>query len=151
MKVVRHYCVKLCCLAQVWLAGFAASLHLPTLLTLTGLLALALAICGCGKKQSPAAENAPADTQAAALTQPAPGAIGRGPRVLKQPETIVQPDGQTDLTALNRCLVRWLIANKRRPKDFEDFAATAGVPIPPPPAGKQYVIGKDMHIVLVNR
>ena len=48
-------------------------------------------------------------------------------------------------------MVRWLIANKRRPKDFEDFAATAGVPIPPPPAGKKYAIGKDMHIVLVNR
>jgi hypothetical protein len=70
---------------------------------------------------------------------------------MRQPETIVQPDGQTDLKALNRCLIRWLIANKRRPNNFEDFAATAGVPIPPPPAGKQYAIGKDMHIVLVNR
>jgi hypothetical protein len=68
-----------------------------------------------------------------------------------QPETMAQPDGQSDLKALNRCMVRWLIANKRRPKDFADFAATAGVPIPPPPAGKKYVIGKDMHIVLVSR
>lgn len=68
-----------------------------------------------------------------------------------QPETIAQPDGQADIKALNRCLVRWLIANKRRPKDFADFAATAGVPIPPPPAGKQYAIGKNMHIVLVDR
>ena len=31
MKVVRHYCVKLCRLGHVWLDGFAAGLHLPTL------------------------------------------------------------------------------------------------------------------------
>jgi hypothetical protein len=70
---------------------------------------------------------------------------------MRQTETIVQPDGQPDIHALNRCLVRWLIANKRRPKDFADFAATSGVAIPPPPAGKRYVIGKDMHILLVDR
>ena len=122
-------------------------------LTLTGLLALALAICGCGRQKSSDAGNSSANTQTPASTQPAPGPVGPGPgpQVLKQPETVAQPDGQTDIHALNRCLVRWLIANKRRPKDFEDFAATAGVPIPPPPAGKRYVIGKDMHIMLVNR
>jgi murein DD-endopeptidase MepM/ murein hydrolase activator NlpD len=124
-----------------------------TALVLTGLLALALAICGCGKKKSPEAAKSSADTQVTSPTQPAPGAAGPGPgpQVLKQPATIVQPDGQADIKELNRCLIRWLIANKRRPKDFADFAATAGVPIPPPPAGKQYVIGKNMHIVLVDR
>ena len=122
-----------------------------TLIALAGLLASALAISGCSKKQSPATEKSAADTQAPSSAEPAPGAAGPGPHVLKQPETVAQQDGQPDLHALNRCLVRWLIANKRRPKNFDDFAATAGVPIPPPPEGKQYVIGKDMHIVLVNR
>ena len=122
-----------------------------TSLALTGLLALALAICGCSKKKSSEAAKSSADTQVTSPTQPAPGAAGPGPQVLKQPEAVAQSDGQTDLHALNRCLIRWLIANKRRPKDFADFAATAGVPIPPPPAGKQYVIGKNMHIVLVDR
>jgi hypothetical protein len=74
---------------------------------------------------------------------------------MRQPATIAQPDGQPDgqpdMKELNRCLMRWLFANKRRPKDFADFAATAGVAIPPPPAGEQYVIGKDMRIVLVDR
>jgi len=122
-----------------------------TSLALIGVLALALAICGCGKKKSTGAEEASAGNQVPSSTQPAPDAVAPAPQVMRQPETIVQPDGQTDLKALNRCLIRWLIANKRRPNNFEDFAATAGVPIPPPPAGKQYAIGKDMHIVLVNR
>lgn len=125
--------------------GFGASL------VLTGLLALALVVCGCGRKKSLAAAKSSDASQAPSSTQPATGAPGPGPQVLRQPEAVVQTDGQTDLHALNRCLIRWLIANKRRPKDFADFAATAGVPIPPPPAGKQYAIGKDMHIVLVSR
>jgi len=119
-------------------------------LTLTGLLALALAICGCSKKKSLEVGKSAADVQAPASTQPAPGVPG--PLVLSQPaEAMVQSDGQPDFHALNRCMVRWLIANKRRPKDFDDFAATAGMPIPPPPAGKKYAIGDNMHIVLVNQ
>jgi hypothetical protein len=43
------------------------------------------------------------------------------------------------------------MANHRVPANFDDFAATAGVVIPPPPAGKKYVIRKDMHIELVNQ
>ena len=121
-------------------------------LTLTGLLALAVAMSGCGKKQSVAAEQSSVNTQATASTPSAPGVPGPGPLVLSQPaEAMVQADGQPDLHALNRCMVRWLIANKRRPKDFDDFAATAGMPIPPPPAGKKYAIGNNMHIVLVNQ
>jgi hypothetical protein len=108
-------------------------------------------MCGCSKKKSLGAEKTSADNQASSSTQPAPGAVAPPPQGMWQPETIVQSDDQTDLKALNRCMVRWLIANKRRPKDFADFAATAGVAIPPPPAGKQYAIGKNMHIVLVSR
>jgi hypothetical protein len=122
-------------------------------MALAGLLLLAPAICGCGKQKSSEADNSPASPQATASAPSAPGAgmPGPGPQVLRQPEAVAQSDGQADIHALNRCLVRWLIANKRRPKDFADFAATAGVPIPPPPAGKQYAIGKNMHIVLVNQ
>ena len=133
------------------LASIPSRHSCATALTVTALLTLTLAICGCSKKKPLEAEKTSADTQALSTTQSAPGAPGPGLQVLRQPETVAQSDGQTDLHALNRCLVRWLIANKRRPKDFEDFAATAGVTIPPPPSGKKYVIGKDMHIALVNR
>lgn len=69
----------------------------------------------------------------------------------QQPTAAVQPEAQPDLPELNRSLLRWMMGHRHRPKDFEEFAATAGVTIPPPPAGKKYLLGKDLHIVLVNR
>ncbi len=60
-----------------------------------------------------------------------------------------QPD--PDLQDVNRQLRRWILKNQRPPENFEDFAATAGMQIPPPPAGKKYAIDKHMHVVLVNR
>ncbi len=62
----------------------------------------------------------------------------------------VTNSGEPDLAELNRSLLRWILANRRRPASFADFAATANVTIPPPPAGKKYVLGKNMHIQLVN-
>ncbi len=66
------------------------------------------------------------------------------------PAVTVVPNSEPDLGELNRGLLRWLMRNHRRPANFEDFAATAGVAIPPAPAGKKYVISKDMHIQLVK-
>lgn len=63
----------------------------------------------------------------------------------------VQPNGEPDLSELDRYLRRWLVQNRRRPANFEEFAATAGITIPPPPAGKKYVITKRMHVQLVDR
>ena len=63
----------------------------------------------------------------------------------------VLPEVQPDLPELNRSLLRWMLGHRHAPKDFEEFAATAGVAIQPPPAGKKYFIRKDMHIVLVDR
>lgn len=57
---------------------------------------------------------------------------------------------EPDLAELNRAMRRWLIANRRPPKNFGEFAATAGVPIPPPPAGKKYIIAPNMHVELVD-
>jgi len=52
---------------------------------------------------------------------------------------------------LDRELRKWILRNRRPPKNFEDFAATSGVEIPPPPGGKKYVVDKTMHVVLANR
>ena len=40
--------------------------------------------------------------------------------------------------------------NRRVPANFEEFAASANIQIPPPPAGKKYVINSHGLISLVN-
>ena len=52
---------------------------------------------------------------------------------------------------MERVLVGWVIRNRQRPKSFEAFVAASGIQVPPPPAGKKYVIAKNMHIVLVDQ
>lgn len=101
-----------------------------------GWLALTIALAvtsGCGKHTSPAAPQ-PQPTNGTS-----PGAAA------------AQPESQPDLAELDRTLMRWLMGHRRAPKNFEEFAATAGANIPPPPAGKKYSIRKDMHIVLVDQ
>lgn len=119
------------------------------LLTMT---VMALLACGCHKTQTATAPTAPtASTDSSQPAQPAPVASNPSspsqPAVATTPTTT--PDGQPDLGALNRSLLRWVMGNRRPPANFADFAATAGVTIPPPPAGKKYVITKNMHIQLV--
>ena len=49
---------------------------------------------------------------------------------------------------LNREVRRWVLRYRRLPKNFEDFAANSGLQIPPPPAGKKYVLDKKYHVIL---
>ena len=113
-------------------------------------LVILTALMGCGKKAP-----APTTQSQPPVQSQNPPAVGAGqsaaPPVGQQTSALMQPDGQPDLPELNRTLLRWILANRRRPASFEDFSATAGVVIPPPPAGKKYTIRKDMHIVLVDR
>ena len=113
------------------------------------LVAGLLTVAGCSKAKSPPLQtstslpetNPPVAMNPHATSTPA----------TKAAEPLATPTGEPDMPALNRALLRWVLANRRPPANFADFSATAGVPIPPPPAGKKYVIAKDMHIVLVNQ
>jgi hypothetical protein len=107
---------------------------------------------GCGKKEAAQTIPPPPETarQTAALPAPAPQPSA-APRLAPAAVNLVQPDGQVDTGELQRCVIRWIVANHRRPASFEEFAATAGVAIPPPPAGKKYRLNKQMHVELVNR
>jgi hypothetical protein len=113
------------------------------------LLVMTFFSTGCSKHKSPVAQTAiDQNTNQTAVQPPVP--------VYEQPSTAnpsssAQPPAAPDLKELNRNLLRWILGNRRRPQNFEEFAATANVPIPPPPAGKKYVLGKDMHIQLVDR
>lgn len=97
-------------------------------------MGVVILLAGCGKPAEPAA---PAAVPSAAATQaPAPAA---------------DPNANVDLDQMTRDLRRWILKNQRPPKDFADFAATAGAPLPAAPAGKKFAISKEMRVVLVNR
>lgn len=59
------------------------------------------------------------------------------------------PDGADATAPLTTALRRWIIAHKRLPRNFEEFSA--GMQIPPPPAGKEYQIDKNVRVVLVTK
>ena len=64
---------------------------------------------------------------------------------------LAKANGEPDLTALDTALAGWVMANRRLPKSFAEFAATSGQAIPRPPPGKKYVITPNMHFQLVNQ
>ena len=117
---------------------------------LGGLVVLAFILAGCGHK--PTAATAPpkvssdqADPPATAPGQPAPAPVAVAAPVP------ADPDGGADMRALNHAYIGWIVANRRRPRDFDDFATSSGIQIPPAPAGKKYIIDKSGFIALANQ
>lgn len=118
---------------------------------------------GCSKKSDQGASSTTPQTNAEAPSQPAAAPANQGAnQVNQQPSQANQPARQTpratpaapgepDISSLNRALRSWILANRRAPRDFDDFAASAGVPIPAAPSGKKYIITSAMHIQLVNQ
>jgi hypothetical protein len=111
-------------------------------------VALAFFGAGCGKAQKPVAVTPVNSADGANQTETAP-APAPAPTAAAFP-AVTTSDGGLDMGELNRCLIRWVVRNRRPPANFEDFASTAGVAIPPPPAGKKYFIARNMHILLVS-
>jgi hypothetical protein len=122
-------------------------------------LTMIVAVTGCGKKEAPTSNTA---TQSGPAQPASPAA---SPHSTEQQSTAapipqtqvalahaapVAPAGP-DLAEINRSLIRWIVRNRRRPNSFEDFASSAGAPIPPAPGGKKYIIGANMHVQLVNQ
>jgi hypothetical protein len=113
---------------------------------------MTLVAAGCSKKEQPQAATPTATPSADGASQPAQAEPATGTPAVTQPvTTVAQADGQVDMGALQHYVIRWIVANHRRPASFEEFATTAGVAIPPPPAGKKYSLGKDMRVNLVDR
>ena len=67
------------------------------------------------------------------------------------PTVAVSPEGGADLRQLNHIYIGWIVQNRRRPKDFNDFVSSSGIQIPPAPAGKKYVIDKNGYIAVANQ
>jgi hypothetical protein len=116
------------------------------------LLALAFGLWltpGCGKKT--AAEAPVPAPVAQGVTAPVPGGQ---PSPTPSPAPIVvatDPNGGVDLRWLNHAYIGWIIQNRQRPKTFEEFAAKSGLPMPPAPAGKKFIIDKNGFIALVSQ
>lgn len=132
------------------------SVFMPTIMNCSKTFAVAIAaavavlFCGCGKKKSPDSATPPAAVETASPSAPAPSQPAT-PQIKPPGTSLTQPDGAVDLPELQRTVIRWVVANRRRPNNFEDFAATAGTVIPPPPAGKKFILTKDLHVQMVNR
>ncbi|HEY3762898.1 MAG TPA: hypothetical protein VGN23_14225 [Verrucomicrobiae bacterium] len=60
-------------------------------------------------------------------------------------------NGQPNLPELQRELIGWIVGNHRMPTNFDEFAASSGAKIPPPPAGQKYIVTSKMHVQLVNQ
>ena len=140
---------------------------MPTrLIVLIALAVTPLLFVGCGKKSEtsaplnqvaePATSSVPAqaaapDQQAAA---PAQAAAPKAVSVPVQVSVPMQGSGKPanpDFDDLNREVKVWILSNRRMPKDFEEFAATANVEIPPPPPGKKYILDSRKHVDVVNK
>jgi len=116
------------------------------------LLTITLFASGCSRKSSHVA-NSQGDAQTNPVVGTAPPAAAVAPPAQLAPVavSVVQPDGQPNLAELNRVARMWMYRNHRRPANWDDFAANAGVPIPPPPPGKKYELSKSMRVTLVDR
>ena len=117
-----------------------------------GLVAIATAALfsgGCGKGKSSAETPAPLSV---ADTNQSPAAMPTSAPKYESPPIVIaaSPDGGADLKQLNHAYIGWIVQNRRRPKSFDEYVALSGVQIPPPPAGKKYVIDKNGFINLAN-
>jgi hypothetical protein len=112
------------------------------------MLSSMLFVSGCSRKSSDAASfQSSAQTNQVGGTANAVSPGQSAPAVA----SIAQADGQADMTELDRVARMWMFRNHRRPTSWDDFAANAGVQIPPPPPGKKYVLSRDMRVTLVDR
>lgn len=124
-------------------------------------LATIVAVNGCGKKDTSAStSNTTAQSVPAQPVNPTPRpvqapaqpvTVSQTPQMQANARHAAPAPSEPDLGEINRSLIRWIVGNRRKPSSFEEFASSSGAQIPPPPAGKKYVIGANMHVQLVNQ
>jgi hypothetical protein len=123
----------------------------PTLGFLPGVfLVLAMFAAGCGKSK-PAPVQASAPPVIENNNSAAPSASVALAPVPAKVEIPSGPDGTPDLKAINHAYIGWIVQNRRRPKDLDEFLTLSGVHFPPPPAGKKYIIDKNGFINFANQ
>ena len=116
-------------------------------LGLAAMLAAVFFAVGCKKSEIATVETPPS----VADTNQSPAVIQQTPASASAPVVVAaRPDGGADLKQLNHAYIGWILQNRRRPKSFEEFVTLSGIQVPPPPAGKKYVIDGHGFINYVN-
>jgi hypothetical protein len=110
--------------------------------------AITIVVSGCSRKS-----NVKDDSQANAQTNQVVENANPVPPAPSTPISapVVQIQDQVDMAGLNRVARFWMLRNRRRPTNWDDFVAHAGVQIPPPPPGKKYVLSKNMRVTLADQ
>jgi hypothetical protein len=108
---------------------------------------VALLMAGCGQKEQPTVLKSAEVIPAAVPETNTPEFVPPTPPVA----VAANAEGSADLKALNHAYIVWIVQNHIRPKTFEEFVASSKISVPPPPAGKKYVIDKSGFINLVNQ
>ena len=112
------------------------------------LVFVAVVATGCGKANTAAP---PVTQNSAAATPAAPSPAAQADTAAPQPVAMTSSnDSPQTLQLLNRALLHWMIKNRRHPENFEEFANSANIQIPDPPAGKKYALNGRGFIVLVD-
>jgi len=127
-----------------WLAGWR-----PRAGTLC-LLGVLVAGGGCGKSESSAPPFASSPVTNSGPAAAAPTATAPQARMQPSVPSVSPNVGVTQLQMLNRAMLGWEMTNHRHPRTFEEFASTAGIQVPNPPAGQKYAFNQRGFIVLVN-
>ena len=111
------------------------------------LVCLLACLSGCGKQ--PAAS--PASGEAVAVSAAAPAS---SPAQLASPNAAAQDQPQIEalLKELTQAVRRYSVEQRRVPRNLEELAASGYLPgVPAAPAGKRFVIDKNLQVTLGNR
>jgi hypothetical protein len=118
-------------------------------------LGAAIIAAGCGKKSEKPSSNATPPLQ---TTQDTSQPAAPGSAVNSQPVPVALAtnaagvtNAAPDLKQLNHAYIAWIVQNRRHLKTFEEFVSVSGMQVPPPPAGKKYIIDHSGFIALVNQ
>jgi hypothetical protein len=122
-------------------------------LQLALILTVALFAAGCGKKESPKpVVNAPPESQTATQAA-APNAAAPQTPLPAQANPTVASGVEADpgiIQRLNQAVMGFRLQKNRYPTSVEEVAAFANIQLPPPPAGKKYVLNGRGLIELVD-
>ena len=129
---------------------------LPVIVITVAIMAAAFLFTGCGKKpktQPPAAppvvkQNATAPN---AVQQPEETPTPVAPVVVPSVSTNCYTVGAPwNPQQINGRVRGWWTQHGHWPANFEEFAATSGIQIPPPPPGMKYMFDGRLHVRIVK-